>query len=255
MPLQSRWISAAAILALAVGAVPAGLLETTAAAAPAAAAAVAPAPAQLGFQRVAPWPAGSREPRSQRGWTAVYLGDSMAVETTDELKAALPGWRVVPRNFGGTAPCDWADVDAIAELVAETRADVVVFSFIGNSITPCTRHRSGTELLGAYRADLVSICRAAAPARCVAVGQPALGPNVGRTLPAPDEPTSMYRHHALLGHWGFVDAGAATETIAGAFDPAHRHPDGVHFSASGASAQAAAIAAYLQWVTLPVPAR
>ncbi len=206
-------------------------------------------PPEMTYQRVAAWPAGTRQPRDGTRWTVVYLGDSMAVATTADLRAELPDWNVIARNHGGTAPCDWADPDTLAELFATTRPDVVVFSFIGNSITPCTQHARGNDLLGAYRADLVSICRAAAPARCVAVGQPTLGPLVERTLPGPDEPTTTYRHHALLGHWGFIDAGGSTETITGTFDPTKRDPDGVHFSTTGASHQAATIAGYLRWLT------
>ena len=251
MPVHTRWISTAAVATFALSVLPTGLLDAAAPTSAVTSTSLAPATPELGYQRVAPWSPGSRSPRSASGWTAVYLGDSMSVATTAEFQAALPGWNVIPRNYGGTAPCDWSDPAALATFFAATRPDVVVFSFIGNSITPCTGHRTGTALLDEYRADLVAICRAAAPARCVAVGQPMLGPTVGRTLPGPDEPTTMYRHHALLGHWGFVDAGAATETPRGAFEQAHRDPDGVHFSQSGAAAQAGAIAAYLRWVTTP----
>ena len=205
---------------------------------------------ELRYARVPAWPPGSRAPRSGTRWTAVYLGDSISVTTADVLRAALPGWAVIARAFGGTAPCDWARPE-LADVFATVRPDVVVFSFIGNSMTACTGGRTGTALLDSYRLDLVRICLAAAPARCVAVGQPTLGAAVGRTLPGPDEPTSMYRHHAFLGHWGFVDAGAATETGSGAFDQSMRDPDGVHLSESGAGAYAGAIAAYLRLVTAP----
>ncbi len=256
MPVHTRWISTAAVVTFAMTVVPGGLVDAAVPARRTTTTALASAAPELGYQRVAPWTPGSRTPRSGSGWTAVYLGDSMSVATTAELEAALPGWTVVPRNFGGTAPCDWSDPTELARFFAATRPDVVVFSFIGNSITTCTGHRTGVALLDEYRADLVAICRAATPARCVAVGQPTLGPTVGRTLPGPDEPTTMYRHHALLGHWGFVDAGAATETARGAFDQAYRDPDGVHFSPSGEVAHARAIAAYLRWVTTPSgPAR
>ena len=251
--LHPRWLAAAVVVGLVLSAASARSIDFSddpTRAASAASSQLAPPTAELAYARVPPWPAGSRTPRSGSAWTVVYLGDSIAVTTTDELRAALPGWRVIPRSFCGTAPCDWAGPD-LAEFFAAVRPDLVVFSFMGNSITACTAGQRGDALLDAYRVDLVGICRVAAPARCVAVGQPTLGPAVERTLPGPDEPTSMFRHHAFLGHWGFVDAGAATETLRGAFDPAMRDPDGVHLSTPGAAAYVGALAAYLVHVTTP----
>ena len=89
------------------------------------------------------------------------------------------------------------------------------------------------------------MCAALAPARCVAVGQPMLGPDVERTFGVDSEPTAMYQHEAEVGSWEFVDAGAAVETADGGFDPSVREADGVHLNAIGVERFATAIANYL----------
>ena len=185
----------------------------------------------------APTPAPPPPPRR-----VLYVGDSMAWATAGELQDRLPGTQVDALVFGGTAPCDWAR-GAVAD--HPQPVDAVVFSFIGNNMTECAGHATGDALLAQYRDDLTAICEQAAPARCVAVGQPALGPAVDRNLGPGDQPTSMYRHEAAAGRWEFVDAGAAVETAVGGFDAALRDGDGVHFNEAGAERFAAAIADYL----------
>jgi hypothetical protein len=194
---------------------------------------------------VAPWH--GQEPTARRpdaGWSVLYVGDSIAVDTASALRSGLPGWRVESLTFGGTAPCDWVG-PALRGALDRAEPDVVVFSFIGNNGTPCTDGTTGWRLHRRYLAALVSICAAAAPARCVAVGQPALAPWVEPNLPE-GEPTATFRREAERGRWGFVDAGASVDDAGGAFDPLNRDADGVHLDASGDAAYGAAIAAYLE---------
>ncbi len=207
-----------------------------------------------GLVDVAPWPDGAPAPRSGDGrWSVVYLGDSMATLTVCLLQAELPDWTVLDVTYGGTAPCDWVDHPWLTDALA-AEPDLVVFSFIGNSITACTEQAVGPALLDAYERDLVDICTMAAPARCVAVGQPVLDPGIARTLPGPDEPNGMFLAHAVAGDWGFIDAGHAAETADGSFEPGLREPDGVHFNDAGAAATAQRIAEYLRAaVTPPAP--
>jgi hypothetical protein len=201
-------------------------------------------PSDVAYRDVAVWDV-APPPRSSDGRRSVlYLGDSMATLTVGALAAALPDWDVIDATFGGSAPCDWLDHPTYdAGLAAEP--DLVVFSFIGNSITPCTGGAVGPSLLAAYERDLLALCAAAVPARCVAVGQPVLDPGIARTLPGPDEPNGMFLAHAYAGDWGFVDAGHDAEDDGGGFDLGRRHPDGVHYNEAGAERAAAAIAAYL----------
>jgi lysophospholipase L1-like esterase len=131
-------------------------------------------------------------------------------------------------------------------VLAVARPDVVVFTFLGNNLTACAGGLTGDNLLAQYAADLEELCRRVAPAPCVAVGQPALGPDVVRNLPAPDEPTALFRERAAHGEWGFVDLGAMVEHDDGSFDPVMRMPDGVHLNAVGADRFGSTLAAYLR---------
>jgi hypothetical protein len=169
----------------------------------------------------------------------------MAQLTVCLLQAELADWTVIDVTYGGTAPCDWVDHPWLADALGSA-PDLVVFSFIGNSITECTEQAIGPTLLDAYERDLLTICAMAEPARCVAVGQPVLDPGISRTLPGPDEPNGMFRSHADAGDWGFVDAGHAAEGVDGSFAPEMRELDGVHFNDAGAAATARRIADYLR---------
>lgn len=188
-------------------------------------------------------PAPSVGPRSGDRWTVLYVGDSIAVDSAAGLRAGLPAWRVEALAFGGTAPCDWVGATFRGAL-ERLQPDVVVLSFIGNTGTPCTDGATGWRLHRRHVAAMVTLCATAAPARCVAVGQPAVAPWVAPNLPS-GEPTVTYQAEALRGRWGFVDAGAAIESPNGEFDPVHRNRDGVHLDASGNAAFAGAIAAHL----------
>jgi hypothetical protein len=195
---------------------------------------------------VPPWPGDPPPPRADDGtWTVLYLGDSLAETTVCLLTAELPEWRVLDVSYGGTAPCDWVGHTRFVDAL-RSEPDLMVFSFLGNSITPCTAHAVGATLLEAYVRDVHALCEAATPARCVAVGQPTLAPTITRTLPAPDEPNATFFAHAFAGDWGFIDAGHAAETVSGEFDGLLRRTDGVHFNDAGAAATAARIADYLR---------
>jgi hypothetical protein len=144
-------------------------------------------------------------------------------------------------TYGGIAPCDVREGEAAA-LIAASAADLVVLSFLGNNLTPCTGYATGEALLQSYLVDLAEICASVAPARCIVVGQPALAPGSSPAMPPPDQPTMAFRESADGGAWGFVDAGASVERPDGAFDPVFRRPDQVHFSPLGEDRFAAAIA-------------
>jgi hypothetical protein len=190
-----------------------------------------------------PPPATVQEVTASPSLTRVlYVGDSLAWQTADPLRQQLPGVAVDLFVYGGTAPCDW--VDRVAAYADVYEPDVVLFSFLGNNLTEPTGHATGGALLSQYRDDLHEICAIVAPARCVAVGQPALGPGVPRNIEG-DQPTTMYREEAAGGSWEFVDAGAAVESALGGFDPRLRAADGVHLTDEGAARFAAVLAAYL----------
>jgi GDSL-like Lipase/Acylhydrolase family len=182
--------------------------------------------------------------RSSDGtWRLLYVGDSLAWLTEQHLRSMLSGDVVDMMTFGGTAPCDW--VGRVIDQAAVASADLVVISFLGNNLTPCTGNALGQPLLDAYQRDLSTMCAAVAPARCVLVGQPTVPIDVGWNMPGGDQPTTMYRALAEEGQWGFVDAGSAVETADGRFDPALRSEDRVHFSDDGARRYAATIARFV----------
>jgi hypothetical protein len=171
----------------------------------------------------------------------LYVGDSIAWQTSGPLQELLPDTEVDTLVYGGTAPCDW--VSAVTNYPHEV--DVVLFSFMGNNLTEATGHVTGEVLLTQYRDNLKVMCAAVAPARCVTVGQPVPGPDVELTFGVDGEPTAMYQHEAEVGSWEFVDAGAAVETADGGFDSSVREADGVHLNAVGVERFATAIAHYL----------
>jgi hypothetical protein len=194
------------------------------------------------FGAVSPYGPVRPGPRSaDRTWRVLYVGDSLAVDTQDEVAADLYGLYVESVTYGGIAPCDVREGEAAA-LIAASAADLVVLSFLGNNLTPCTGYATGEALLQSYLVDLAEICASVAPARCIVVGQPALAPGSSPAMPPPDQPTMAFRESADGGAWGFVDAGASVERPDGAFDPVFRRPDQVHFSPLGEDRFAAAIA-------------
>jgi hypothetical protein len=177
----------------------------------------------------------------------VLLGDSLAEQAATYLAGLLDGKTLVPRFFGGTAPCDWREMDLQA-----TATSVVVISFTGNSMTPCMSDGYGGQLHGQsliakYRVDLTVLLDRVRQVGAVVllVGQPphsdALPGNAD--LKAINE---MYAGMAGTNGVSFVDAGAAVEGAGGTYvktlpcladevecGPAGtnvvRNDDGVHF--------------------------
>jgi hypothetical protein len=116
---------------------------------------------------------------SARATRIVLLGDSLAHEVSGVVQFLSAPKPVIPKFWGGTAPCDWLGVDLRAN-----RSTVVVVSFTGNSLTPCMSDGAGGYLRGdalveRYRADLtvlVDTARASG-ARVLLVGQPLRAPS------------------------------------------------------------------------------
>ncbi len=149
----------------------------------------------------------------------VLVGDSLAQEADPVLRYLSPGMTVTPKFWGGTAPCDWLDVDLEAGPTS-----VVVISFTGNSLTDCMSdgrggHLDGEALVARYRSDLAVLVERARRdgARVVLVGQP-------RRAPWFDDDREVDGINAIsrsaastLAHVSFVDAGAAVETPDGRY--------------------------------------
>lgn len=181
------------------------------------------------------------------GPSLVLLGDSLMQESASFIGVLQYQRTMIPRFFGGTAPCDWLDDDLFA-----TASSVVVMSFTGNSLTPCMSDgsggfRHGQALVERYRSDTATLIERslAAGASVLLVGQPIRAASV----PGNDEVAGlneMYRTLALADRVGFVDAGAAVENPDGSFaaslpcasyeptcDPSGSNPvrsdDGLHF--------------------------
>ena len=155
-----------------------------------------PAPFALPRQDVSAFPGERPAPRRPDGrYSVLYIGDSMASSTKDALSTQLPAWHFSQLTFGGTAPCDWSG-GRVKDLAASVEPDLVVFSFLGNNLTPCTGGATGQALTDNFFTHLATICRDVAPARCVAVGQPALGPWVSSSFLSVEQPTDMYRREA-----------------------------------------------------------
>jgi hypothetical protein len=149
----------------------------------------------------------------------VLVGDSLAQEADPVLRFLLAPTEVVPKFWGGTAPCDWLDVD----LEADART-VVVVSFTGNSLTTCMSDGRGgfltdEALVARYRADVtVLVDRArAAGAAVVLVGQPVRAARFDAEVEVAGI-NDVYRSLAAeLDGVSFFDAGAAVEAPDGSF--------------------------------------
>ena len=152
----------------------------------------------------------------------VLVGDSIALEAAPYLRSALDGPELEERTFGGSAPCDWLGND-----LGVRRHQVVVISFIGNSLTDCMADGAGGHLQGAavverYRADVAELVRQvrSAGATVLLVGQPQRGPaalgeaQTDLVVTGLDE---VYADLAQAEGVGFVDAGASLEREDGSF--------------------------------------
>lgn len=165
-------------------------------------------------------PAARRYPTPYRRSTRLVLvGDSLAQEATPFIQYLTAPKALIPKFWGGTAPCDWADVDLEA-----TRRAVVVFSFTGNSLTDCMSDGAGgflqdQALVDRYQFDVGMLIDRArrAGASVVLVGQPVRA----ASFQADEEVAGInaaYRAFAAsMSFVSFVDAGATVELPDGTF--------------------------------------
>ena len=178
---------------------------------------------------------------------AVLFGDSLAVEVGPVWQFLL-GADVETEvwAFGGTAPCDW--FSKIEELVEHRRPDVVVFSFLGQGLTPCMRGPRGeltpTEIGAKYRrhaARATEIAQRYGAKVAWSAGPMPLAPPVWqpaviaayREVASTHPDTSYVDGNALFGpHGGYVHE-APCLPFERCDGPAGRNivhsPDGTHF--------------------------
>jgi hypothetical protein len=147
-----------------------------------------------------------------RATRVVMLGDSLAHEVSGVVGFFAAPRRIVPKFWGGTAPCDWLGVNLEA-----SRSSVVVVSFTGNRATRCMEDGAGGYLRGAalvdrYRADLTALVRRAraSGAQVLLVGQPYRAPSFEADAEV-DGINAIYRELAKQRFVSFVDAGAFVE--------------------------------------------
>ena len=149
----------------------------------------------------------------------VLVGDSLAQETYPLLQFLSSGKPVTPKFWGGTAPCDWLDVDLEADA-----SSVVVITFTGNTLTDCMAdgrggHLIDEALIAKYRTDLgVLVDRARqAGARVVLIGQPLRAPSFDADLEV-NGINAVYQDYArAFPYVSFIDAGATVETPDGRY--------------------------------------
>jgi hypothetical protein len=145
---------------------------------------------------------------SARVTRIVLLGDSLAHEVSGVVQFLSRSKPVIPKFWGGTAPCDWLGVDLEAN-----RSTVVVVSFTGNSLTPCMSdgadgYLRGDALIERYRADVTALVTSAraSGARVLLIGQPLRAPSFGADVEV-EGINAIYRELALQRYVSFVDAG------------------------------------------------
>lgn len=164
-------------------------------------------------------PSGAWPSPATESTEVVLVGDSLAQEIAPVLAYLLAGRPVVPKFWGGTAPCDWTGADLEAG-----RASVVVISFTGNSLTPCMGdgrggHLDDDALVARYRADigtLVEMARSSG-ARVVLVGQPYRSAAFDDDAEVDGINAAYQADAAALAYVSFVDAGAAVERPDGSY--------------------------------------
>jgi hypothetical protein len=149
----------------------------------------------------------------------VLVGDSLAQEVTPYLQFLTPGKTFVPKFWGGTAPCDWRDVNLQAN-----RSTVVVITFTGNTLTECMSDGEGGHLVDEalverYRHDIgVLIDKARrVGARVVLVGQPLRAASFDADVEVNGINEVYQDYAAMFPYVSFVDAGRAVETADGQF--------------------------------------
>ncbi|MGD9998600.1 MAG: hypothetical protein AB7L17_03380 [Ilumatobacteraceae bacterium] len=149
----------------------------------------------------------------------VLVGDSLAQEAAPVLQFLIAPTEVVPKYWGGTAPCDWLDDDLEAD--PDT---TVVISFTGNSLTACMEDGSGRqladeELVDAYRRDVTTLVERARAdgAPVVLIGQPVRAASFDADLEVAGI-NALYRSLAAgLDGVSYFDAGAAVEAPDGTY--------------------------------------
>ncbi|MBI5089100.1 MAG: hypothetical protein HZB15_09665 [Actinobacteria bacterium] len=149
----------------------------------------------------------------------VLLGDSLAQEAQPVLQYLVAPVEVVPKYWGGTAPCDWLDVDLDAD-----PATTVVITFTGNSLTPCMDdgaggHLADHALVDRYRLDVTMLVERALAAggRVVLIGQPVRAAKFDADIEVAGINEAYRALAADLAGVSFFDAGAAVEAPDGSF--------------------------------------
>lgn len=142
----------------------------------------------------------------------VVIGDSLAEEAENFIRLGTSDKEFVRKFYGGTAPCDWLDVDLEA-----TPTTVVAITFLGNDVTSCMVD-DPRSVVDKYRADVGALIERAqaAGAWVVLVGQPILAPAWESDLKIAGL-NSMYQEYASLPRVSFVDAGQFVENPDGSY--------------------------------------
>jgi hypothetical protein len=144
----------------------------------------------------------------------IVYGDSFTTQSAGFLASGLatPGWRVMIRQYPGTALCDY--LSEMSGPDASLNARVVVIAFVGNMLTPCTRGRG--DQVAVYSADAatagglwagrgVQVLWAAAP---------------GAVETTADHPlTAVYQAAATAHGQAFVNAGETLRAADGSWPP------------------------------------
>jgi hypothetical protein len=146
----------------------------------------------------------------------IVYGDSFVTQGAAYLASGIttPGWRVLIRQFPGTALCDFLpDMEGSD---AGLNARVVVIAFVGNMITNCTQGR-GSQF-AVYTADAATTAALWA-SRGVQVLW-ASPPGDVNLNPAPDHPlTAIYQATATAHGQAFVNAGQTLRDVDGSWPP------------------------------------
>ncbi len=74
--------------------------------------------------------------------SVIVYGDSLTGDAYNNIAGGLarPGWNIIIREAGGTAPCDWVPQ---MQRDGNVNAHLVIMQFTGNMMTPCTQGRGG----------------------------------------------------------------------------------------------------------------
>lgn len=165
----------------------------------------------------------------------LYVGDSVAVQNSSALAAALAPARFHDATMGGTGICDylagtptWLPASAkFDRLVREVRPDLVVLQFWGNDFySPCAEHtrRGEPAFYDLYLWNAFSARREiSAAADAVGLARPKMLWVLQAPMPAPqrDVPrrlNEIYTYAADLAGDRVSDAGAAVSMAAYPYD-------------------------------------